>query len=374
VKTDWPSHTRAALLHAYGEPLSVEEIPLPDRLEPGSAIVRVAGSTLCGSDVHVWEGKLATRKVPLPVVLGHEVVGRVVAIDPADTRDVLGRTIGIGELIGWGEASCGHCHACTVLGTPTQCAARRYGILESAREFPYALGGLSEYTYVPPGSSRMLIPEALPTTWAAAAGCSLKTVIRGFRRAGGVQPGQSVVIQGSGALGLFGTALAVVSGADPVVTVGGPAARLEVAKAFRATATIDLDELPEPEARVEAVRELTGGRGADLVCDFAGGRTSTAEAVEMCARHGRHLVVGQVAPTDVPIGAHLVMTRELTIVGTSSGDVGDHYRALRFLERHAATFEWDRIFTPPYPLSQVHFAMEAMASLSVVKAVVDTTR
>jgi threonine dehydrogenase-like Zn-dependent dehydrogenase len=210
--------------------------------------------------------------------------------------------------------------------------------------------------------------------WAAAAGCSLKTVIRGFRRAGGVRAGQSVVIQGSGALGLFGTALAVVSGADPVVTIGGPAARLEIAKVFRATATIDIGEVREPAARVELIRELTGGRGADLVCDFAGGRTSTAEAVEMCARHGRHLVVGQVSPTDVPVAPHLIMTRELTIFGTSSGDAGDHYEALRFLERHAGSFDWDRIFTQPYPLSRVDLAMRAMADMSVVKAVVDTTR
>ena len=72
----WPQHTRAALLHTYREPLRVEQVPLPERLEPGAALVRVVGSNLCGSDVHCWEGKLATRTLPLPIVLGHEIVGR----------------------------------------------------------------------------------------------------------------------------------------------------------------------------------------------------------------------------------------------------------------------------------------------------------
>jgi D-arabinose 1-dehydrogenase-like Zn-dependent alcohol dehydrogenase len=369
-----PDKTRAALLHAYGEPLRIEEVPLPDRLEPGAALVSVVGSNLCGSDVHVWEGKLSTRSMPLPVVLGHEIVGRVVAIDGADNFDVFGREIKVGDLIGWGEASCGHCYECTVLGAPTQCMRRRYGILQSAREFPHVIGGLAEYCYVPPGSSRFVVPESLSPTWAAAAGCSLKTVIRAFRRAGGVQAGQSVVVQGSGALGLFATALAVVSGADPVVTIGGPAGRLRVAEAFGATATIDIDERQDPAERVEAVREITGGRGADLVGDFAGGRTATAEAVEMCARHGRHLVVGQVSPTDTPIAAQLVMTRELTIIGTSSGDTGNHHDALRFLAQHADRFDWDLLFSPPYSLTDINLAMRAMADLAVPKAIVDTSR
>jgi threonine dehydrogenase-like Zn-dependent dehydrogenase len=371
---EWPEHTRAALLHTYREPLRVEQIPLPERLEPGAALVRVVSCNLCGSDVHSWEGKLATRTLPLPIVLGHEMVGEVIAIDPSDEHDVLGRQIRIGDIIGWGEASCGHCYECTVLGTPTQCLRRRYGILAHALEFPYAVGGLSEYCYVPPGSTRLLIPEGMPARWAGAAGCSLKTVIRALRRAGGIHVGQSVVIQGAGALGLFGTALAVASGASQVVTIGGPAARLAVATAFGASATIDVDELPRPADRIAAVRELTGGRGADLVCDFSGGRTATAEGVEMCARHGCHLVVGQVSPTDTPIAAQLVMTRELTLIGSSSGEVADHYAGLRFLTAHASRFEWDLIFSDPYPLSEVNAALQAMASLSVGKAVVDTSK
>lgn len=371
---EWPQHTNAALLHAYREPLRVEQVPLPKRLEPGAALVRIVGSNLCGSDVHCWEGKIGTRTLPLPVVLGHEMVGEVVAIDPADERDVLGRQVKAGDIIGWGEASCGHCYECTVLATPTQCVRRRYGILTNALEFPYVVGGLAEYCYVPPGSSRLLIPEGMPATWAGAAGCSLKTVIRALRRAGGIHVGQSVVIQGSGALGLFGTALAVAAGASLVVTIGGPAARLAVATAFGASATIDVGELPDPADRIAAVRELTAGRGAELVCDFSGGRTATAEGVEMCARHGCHLVVGQVSPTDTPIAAHLVMTRELTLTGSSSGDAADHYEGLRFLAAHASRFEWDLIFSEPYPLSEVNAAFQAMAGLSVTKAVVDTSR
>jgi hypothetical protein len=68
------------------------------------------------------------------------------------------------------------------------------------------------------------------------------------------------------------------------------------------------------------------------------------------------------------------MTREMTLMGSSSGDVADHYEALRFLTAHADRFEWDLIFSEPYPLSEVNTALQAMAGLSVAKAVVDTSR
>jgi hypothetical protein len=85
-----PTTTRAAVLTAHGEPLTLQELPLPAEIEPGAALVRITCTTLCGTDIEIWEGKM-TFPGMLPMVLGHEMVGEIVATGP-DTRDALGRT------------------------------------------------------------------------------------------------------------------------------------------------------------------------------------------------------------------------------------------------------------------------------------------
>lgn len=368
--TTFPHSTRAAVMRAYGEALALEEVPLPDELEPGAAVVEIAATTLCGTDAHLWEGRFAGfLDVAMPMIHGHEMVGRVVAIHPAERRDAIGREIALGDRIVWSEAVCGHCYACTVLGETVMCERRGMGFAQRADRPPYVVGGLAEHVYVRPGCQRLVVPDEVQDAWAAAAGCAVKTMLRAFRNGGGVRPDSTVVVQGAGPLGLFATAYARASGAGTVITIGAPERRLAVARAWGAD-EISIDEVADPDARVARVYQLTGGLGAELVLDFAGAPTANREGVLMCARRGSYVVVGIAGPAAEPIPMAAVMGRELRIHGSLNGDIGDLAAALEFLRRHRDRFDWDAMFEEPVGLTGATGALQAMASQAAIKPVV----
>ncbi|MBB5953967.1 threonine dehydrogenase-like Zn-dependent dehydrogenase [Saccharothrix tamanrassetensis] len=364
-----PTSTRAAVLREFDAPLELTEVPLPKELPPGSAVVRITSTTLCGTDAHLWQGVMPF--IALPIILGHEMAGEVVALGANSGRDAYGKPVEIGSRLVWSESVCGHCQGCNVLREPVLCEHRGYGFGQRADRWPYAIGGLSQYVYLPPGAHRIVIPGDVPDTWAAAAGCAVKTVVRAFANAGGVQPGSTVAVQGAGPLGLVATAMARAAGAGQVITLGGPANRLALAAKYGADTTIDVTEVTDPDERVAQVEELTGAHGADLVLDFAGAPTANREGVLMCGKRGTHVVVGLAGPRAAPVPMDVVMSREIRVVGSLNGDVGDLARALRFLSAFANRFEWDAMFSPPVGLSGAEQAIRDMASMAAVKAVVD---
>ncbi|MDI3387807.1 zinc-binding dehydrogenase [Streptomyces sp. B-S-A8] len=364
---DFPSSTRAAVLTEHGAALDLTDLPLPEKPEPGAALVRIACTTLCGTDIEIWSGKMSFPGM-LPMVLGHEMAGEIVAVGE-DTRDALGRELSVGDRIGWSESTCGACHGCTVLRRPVACSDRGYGFRQRADVPPYATAGLSEYAYVVPRAAKLLLPDDVPDTWAAMAGCAAKTVLRAYSRAGGVRPGSRVVIQGSGALGLFATAVASIGGAGTVITVGAPAARLALAHEFGADHSVDIAE--GSDGVVDQVQELTDGHGADLVLDFAGAPSVGREAVAMAAQGARLVVVGSTGPVAEPLPLGTVMGKELSIVGSLNGDIADYHEAIGFFRSFRDRMPWDRLFSAPVGLSQASALITAMSEHKEIKAVID---
>ncbi|AHH99376.1 zinc-binding dehydrogenase [Kutzneria albida] len=362
-----PTSTSAAVLTEHGRPLVLRELPLPRELEPGAVLVRITCATLCGTDVHLWSGQMNLPGM-LPLVLGHEMVGVVVAAAPG-VVDALGRPLSPGDRIGWSESTCGHCYGCTVLREPVACADRGYGFRQRADQPPYATGGLSSYCYVTPGAAKLLLPKEISDTWAAMSGCAGKTVLRAIARSGGIRPGASVVIQGAGALGVFATAVARINGAGTVITVGGPGRRLAIAERFGASATVSVDLLPAD--RLARVLELTEGRGADHVFDFAGGPGVGEEAVGYAAQRGTVAVVGSTGPRPSPVPLGSVMGKELTVVGSLNGDIGDYHRSVEFFRTFADRMPWQELFSEPVGLSGASASVESMSRYGELKAVID---
>ena len=362
-----PTSTLAAVLTEHGAALELQELPLPEQIEPGAALVQITCTTLCGTDIEIWAGKM-TFPGMLPMVLGHEMVGEVVALGDGAV-DALGSPLNIGDRIGWSESVCGKCFGCTVLRQPVACAQRGYGFLQRSDVAPFATAGLSEYAYVTPGAQKLRLPDEVTDTWASAAGCAAKTVLRAFDRAGGVRPGARVVIQGSGALGLFATAVASISGAGTVITAGAPAVRLDLARRFGATHTVDITE--GSEATIASVLELTDGHGADLVLDVAGAPSIGPEAVAMAAQRGTIAIVGSTGPSGDPFPLSAIMGKELTVVGSLNGDVSDYYRSIEFFRTFAERFPWDELFSAPCGLDEASDRIMNMHELNEVKAVID---
>ena len=359
------------MLDSFGEPLTVREVPIPEELERGAILVRIETSSICGSDIHLCAGHMSpSLDIELPVIPGHEMVGRIVRLGEDVDRDSVGQPIGLGDRLLWSHGSCGRCHACQVLRDPALCTHRRWYTFSSCARYPYLVGGFSEYCYVFPESDTVRVPDEIPSRWGSAAGCALRSVISSFERLGALEETQTVVIQGTGPLGLFATALARRRGAGRIIVIGAPRARLDVARAWGADEVVAIEDAGDAEARVAAVMELTDGQGAAVTMEYSGAQAAFAEGLEMTARGGRYLVVGPTGQQHCEVQPAMIATRSVRVIGSWSGDITHYWKALEFMRSARDELDFDLIFSEPYSLDQVNLAMERMRALEDIKPVI----
>lgn len=360
----------ASVVREYRQPLELVEYPVP-RPEPGALVVRVDVATMCGSDVHAWEGAYeGVLPVEPPLILGHEVVGLVEEVGSGADRDSLGRPLSVGDRVVWAHEPCGCCHQCTIDRQPTLCPNRRIGMMESSARAPHFSGTFAEYSYVWPRSGRLRVPDDLKSSWASASSCALRTVINAVERAGTVDYRHSVVVQGAGPVGLFATAVLASHSPAQIIVIGAPAARLDVARAFGADHTLSIDEYPDPQQRLDYVKQLTEGRGADVAFEASGGRGAVSEGTAMLAANGRYVLVGSVGgpPQEIAVGS--IVTRGLTVLGSFGGDIDSYYKAMEFMRRHRSRFDFDLVLGDRYSLDRVTDALRRMQTFEDLKPVI----
>src|SRR5436190_7774754 len=360
---------KAAVLEEFNGVLGVREFPLPEQMERGAALVRTVMSGICGTDVHLWKGQMP---IALPVILGHETVGRIVQLGDGLERDWSGQPLNIGDRVTWNSASsCGHCYYCAVKRQPTRCPDRRaYGIGYRCDQAPHFLGGYAEFHYLHPHTTIFKIPDDLPTEAVIGAGCALITAIHGIERTG-IAWRDDVVVQGAGPVGLAALAVAKSAGAARVIVVGGPKGRLELAKKFGADHTLDVQQLREPSQRIAAVGELTGGHGADVVIECVGTPSAVPEGMEMCRDGGKYLVLGQYCDGGpVSFNPHVVTRKQLQILGSWSSEPRHLQSALEFLRAHPQEFPFDSLVTHRFTLEQANEALVTTARWESAKSVI----
>ncbi|EHB59239.1 L-threonine 3-dehydrogenase [Mycolicibacterium rhodesiae JS60] len=365
-----PQRGDAAVMTAFGTAPEVRSIPVPTELEPGAVLVQVVAATVCGTDVHMWNGSIRPN---LPVqrgfVLGHECVGRVVLLGDGAGIDSVGNRLEIGDRIVWTGASCGHCTACTVWRHPGLCASRLGTLSTPVDVFPYATGAFAEYAYVHPRSERVLVPDGIPSTWASAASCALRTAVHAIERAGPGRTTDVAVVQGAGPVGLCTLALLRHAGTRTIV-IGGPPNRLDIAMKWGAEQVIGIDDA-DPAERADVVRELTG-HGADLVIEASGAATAFGEALQMVRPGGRVVVAGAVTADQTPVSAGLIAAKQLTIAGVWSARIDHYWQALQFLQDSRSSFDFGLLISGTYDLGTVSDALVQMASGREIKPVIRT--
>jgi L-iditol 2-dehydrogenase len=360
---------RAAFHVGYGEPLELREIALSEP-GPGELLVEIDAATICGTDVHNWKGAAGDR-MRLPVVPGHEGVGRIVKFGGSDAIDSRGTPLAVGDRIVWGHAACGTCYGCTVLRDETLCERRVIGMLRSAEEPPFLHGTFADYAYVHPKAGRIRVPNGVESEKASAASCALRSVMAAFERLGALDSGHTVVVQGTGPLGLFAVAVAATHSPRTLVAIGAPRNRVDCALALGADHAIDIVEHPDSDERVKMVRDLTEGRGADVVFEFTGSSPAMAEGVHLAARKARYVMAGAVntKPALVPVEA--IIAKNLTIIGSLGATIGAYASALDFIERFDQSLVWDGLLGPGrYGLEEVTTALRRSAELQETKAVI----
>ncbi|MEN8143545.1 MAG: zinc-binding dehydrogenase [Gemmatimonadota bacterium] len=348
------------------QPLEVWDLDDPD-LEAGGAVLETVASEVCGTDVHIHRGRMPG--VPWPIVPGHVSVGRLLESSGV-SADALGRQLAPGDLVTFYDVHevCGSCWHCLMARQPNRCPQRRvYGITYSAEDGP--LGGWAERIYLKPGVRILKLPPALSADDVIGGGCGLFTGFAAVERSD-LGMGDTVVVQGCGPVGLAAAAFASLRGAGRVWLIGQPAARLELGLRLGADRTLPLSM--SPEEREAAVREATGGRGADVVIEATGNPAAVPEGLDMLRDGGTYVVAGHYADAGpVPINPHRqINSKHARVLGQWGTDFHHVVRALGMLEKHVERLPFADVIGGSYTLDQAGQALADVADLAVTKAVI----
>ncbi len=358
----------AAVMPAPRRPVEIREFARP-RLPEGAALLRTARAEVCGTDVHLWHGRLAG--VPYPIIPGHVSAGTLEEIR-GSLEGLDGSTLREGDRVVFFDVhrTCGRCRACTVHRTPTRCAERRvYGITDPAAEGLF--GGWSQAIYLEPGVGIARLPDAVTFDDYIGGGCGLLTAVHILERAA-LQPGDTVLVQGTGAVGLSAIALARLCGASTILAIGAPAPRIDLARAMGADHVFDLDATTA-EQRLDDVRALTHGEGVDVAIEAAGSPRAIEEGLTLVRDGGRYVVAGHytdVGPSAVNAHQH-INRKHLEIRGCWGSEPRHFLRALEFLERYGSVVPWRTIGGKTYPLAQLDQALADAEAMRITKALVD---
>lgn len=360
---------RIARFNAPGQPFEIESVDLPE-VGPREILIRVARTNICGSDLHAWHGTFATWGLggQLPTVLGHEMVGRVEALGESVTADSNGTPLAPGARVVFPYFFC--CHQCRncLAGRRNACLRLTMAMLGRADEPPYFVGGYGDYFLLPAGAVVYCVPDAIPDEIAAGANCALSQVMYGLERVD-QQLGETVVVQGAGALGLYAVAVAKARGAAQVVAIDGVPERLELATAFGADAVIDINEAATDKERAKIVRNLTDGYGADVVVEVVGHPSAIDEGLKMLGQFGRYVEIGNInIGQTFPFDPSRFVFGNKTMVGVSLYEPEVLWRALTFLELHQDRLPLNRLAAAQYSLDDINNAFAAAEGKRDVRA------
>ena len=347
-------HTMPALvLNGPGDvQLTEKPIPTPG---PGEVVLAVEATTICGTDLRIMSGEKTTGVRP-GVTLGHEIAGRIASLGEGVEGLTAGQQATVSIVV-----SCGTCRAC-LTGREhlcSRCELVGYGID----------GGLAPWLRVPARAVRrgniISVAAEMPATRLALAE-PLSCVLNGHRRHSGVNPGETVVIIGGGAIGLLHTELNLACGAGRVIVCEKHADRRDRAAAMGAVTTC-------PEHLSEVVAEHTGGYGAELVIVAIGRNELAEESLSLAAPGGRvSWFAGFPKGSMASITPNTVHYQELTVSGGSNAGRADVHRAVDMLE--GGDIDEAPIVTHTFGLSQWTEAVDAVRGHAGVKIAIDPRR
>ena len=357
--------SKAMVLDTFNQPLLMRTFPIP-RLNEGEILVKIEAAGVCGSDVHMWEGR--DPRIQLPMIPGHEGVGEIVELN-GEKRDVHGIPLKVGDKVLWSRGvTCGHCYFCKVKMEPSLCPHRWvYGIHTSCIEPPYLTGNYAEYLPLVKEVDFFKIESDIDLQTLVSASCSGATAAHAFDLSE-MTPGDSVLIQGVGPLGIFAVAFARSFGASQVIAIGGTEERLKMCKAFGSTLTLNRHKLSEKE-RKEAMMEITQGRGVDIAFEMAGEPDAMKESISLVRTGGACISAGFGEPHGtIELDCFYDIGRKnLRLQGVWVSEVRHTHMALQLMLSRMEDFK--KLITHTFPLARANEAIRAMKTREAVKAV-----
>jgi alcohol dehydrogenase len=305
--------------------IEIREYPVPDIPSDGGLVaLEMAG--VCGSDVKYYHGKI---NLPLPIILGHEILGRVAKLG-RQAASIHGVKEG-DRVIFKGALGCGRCPDCR-RGAARFCKSRTsYGGRTSCANPPHLFGGFADYIYLAPDVLLTKVSDDLTAETAALVGSVMANGFQWAIRRGGVKMGDFVLIQGPGQQGLSCTFAARHAGAARIFVtgIGSDAPRLALAERFGAHRTINV----ENEDVVQVIREETGGAMADVVVDVSGSPKALQTSVDCLRRQGTVVLAGLSGDSTVtPMMMDKLVWGEIRLQGAYTADNDAVEASVRLLE------------------------------------------
>ena len=356
-----------AVIPQPNAPVELREVPAPE-LDPGSALLTVEFSEVCGTDVYLQQGGL--QGVPYPLVPGHVSTGTLTKVR-GQVLDLEGRPFREGDRVTFLDVhrTCNACWYCLVAKATTRCPQRKvYGITYGLDDG--LCGGWADQIYLKP-DTRIIRLTADAETFMAG-GCALPTALHAVER-GDIALGDTVLVLGSGPVGINAIILALMRGALRVYCIGAPDERLEIAAEVGAAGTLNFEKHDE-RARFDWVMERTKSRGADVTIEAAGSPDAVIQAMRYTRDAGRTVIVGQYTdhgPTSFNPHADL-NKKHLDVRGCWGSDFSHFYRGVEMVSDPERSAPWVKLQTrlSRYQLDQANEALADVKTGRVMKALI----
>lgn len=360
----------------------IREYPLPEPA-PGCVLVKMELSGICGTDKHTFQGyttQYGGRKLEFPIIQGHENVGAVAAIGGnGKYTDFEGIPLRVGDRVVVGaNVCCGECYYCRH-DFPYYCCENMtdYGNNLSAKDPPHLFGGWSQYMYIVPGSFLVKVPDDLPSEVAVLT--EIFAVSVGLDRAKQMSafPNESfrfddtVVVLGVGPLGMCFLMKARMLGAGTIIAVDLSEYRLNFAKRLGADHSINVGKHSQAE-RLQIVKDLTNGRGADMVIECAGVPQAVPEALEMLRIGGLLVEAGNFSDLgEVPLSPHRhLCAKNARILGVGGEEPAAYGPSMRQMARYLKNYPLGEFVTHRFGLRDVEAAMQKSIEAESMKVVI----
>ena len=327
---------KAVRLHEFHQMPVIDEVPEPQISGPLDVIVKIGGAGVCRTDLHIIEGQWdAAMGTPLPYILGHENAGWVHEIGSAVTNVAVGDTVILHP-----TPTCGLCHACRA-GDDMHCINNSFPGLSTD-------GGMAEYLLTSARACVKLDPQTRPQDVAALADAGI-TAYHAVRKAIPLlYPGTTCVVIGAGGLGHIGVQCLAALTATRIIVVDRSPDALKLAEQLGAQHTVVSDG-----RHVDAVKDLTGGNGAEVVLDFVAEQGAEMDGWNMTAAGGSYFVIGYGGTLEIPTLD--IISTERNIIGNIVGTYNELAELMALAQAGKVT-----LHTRAYPLDA---AVEALADL-----------
>jgi threonine dehydrogenase-like Zn-dependent dehydrogenase len=351
---------RANLLEKPQGSFVIGNYPIPNPA-PGTMLIKIELCGVCGTDYHTWRAPQEVIGLEYPISLGHEISGTVAMLGKGVSTDYIGRPLKVGDRVGVIPAiHCHRCYFCMIAKTPEKCTHwKTYGTWPKADQPPHFSGGYGDYLYVNDPNSVVLKSETSAERTAFLE--PMAVVVHSLLHAH-IKPGDTVVVQGSGPIGLLTAACCKLGGAGRVIATGRRnRKRLELAKEMGADLTLCAEDVPETKARKEFVFDNSLNLvGADVVINTVGTCDAFQECLGFVRNSGTVVEVGNFVDSGTfPFNPCLdLLSKGIRIIGSFDNEAEHFVRALPLIADKRIPLE--KLITHRVPLGGVGAAIAAI--------------